>query len=391
MIEGAKVRVLRTREEIESLRDFWQSCRPGRDADLDFYLFIADLYPETLRPHVVAFYDRDGPKALLAGRLDICRLPIKIGYTALPLPTVKVLRFVHGGYLGEVSETTTKSLIESVSSSLSNNEADVAMLEHIDLGSPLARFARRSSSWLCSDHLVQPETHRLRDLSGIDGLFLASLSKKERYHQRSRREKIFNDYPSSNIRLFSEQDEVEHLIRDAESVARKSYQRGIGVGFAESPILRARLDFEAKQGWLRGYVLYLDGKPSAFWIGTLRDQVFFSNYLAFDPTDAAYGPGLYLIIEVIEKMCVHSAGGAKLATQIDFGIGDASYKDRLSNSSREESVIYIFAPRVKAVCMNMLRSLAGAMNGSAKRLLRLTPFFESVKRKLRTSATPGKG
>ena len=66
-------------------------CCPGRDADLDFFLFIVDRYPEAKRPHVVVLYDGDAPKALLAGRLDVTELPIRVGYFALPVPKLKNL------------------------------------------------------------------------------------------------------------------------------------------------------------------------------------------------------------------------------------------------------------------------------------------------------------
>ena len=58
-----QIRVLKNREEIKALREFWDSCGPNRDADLDFYLFIVDSYPQTLRPHVVVLWEEGVPKA----------------------------------------------------------------------------------------------------------------------------------------------------------------------------------------------------------------------------------------------------------------------------------------------------------------------------------------
>jgi hypothetical protein len=384
-----QIRIFRTREEIETLRGFWNACNSGRDADLDFYLFIVDLYPETLRPHVVVLYNRDVPTALLAGRLDIGRVTVKAGYVVIPVPKTRILRVVHGGCLGEVSDTTAKVLIGSMMDSLASGEADVVMFEHLDLSSPLVSSARSLPSWLCSDHLIYPETHRIRDLSGGTGFSLASLSKKGRYNLRNSETKLSEDFRCRKIELFSAPEEVVCLMRDAENVARKSYQRGIGVGFSQSSVIQSRLEFEARNGWLRAYVLYLDDHPCAFWIGSLRNQVFLSDYLAFDPTYAKYGPGLYLIVKVMEELCGDPRDGSTVAKKFDFGIGDASYKEKLSNRHREESTVYIFAPNIMGVGLNAIRSAVGLLSRSTKVLMRRTPLLQKIKRAWRMRVAEG--
>jgi hypothetical protein len=273
--------------------------------------------------------------------------------------------------------------------SLASGEADVVMFEHLDLSSPLVSSARSLPSWLCSDHLIYPETHRIRDLSGGTGFSLASLSKKGRYNLRNSETKLSEDFRCRKIELFSAPEEVVCLMRDAENVARKSYQRGIGVGFSQSSVIQSRLEFEARNGWLRAYVLYLDDHPCAFWIGSLRNQVFLSDYLAFDPTYAKYGPGLYLIVKVMEELCGDPRDGSTVAKKFDFGIGDASYKEKLSNRHREESTVYIFAPNIMGVGLNAIRSAVGLLSRSTKVLMRRTPLLQKIKRAWRMRVAEG--
>jgi hypothetical protein len=381
-----QIRVLKNREEIKALREFWDSCGPNRDADLDFYLFIVDSYPQTLRPHVVVLWEEGVPKALIAGRLDLSHLPVRIGYLSLPVPKMRVLQFVYGGCLGDVSSANAKLLVGSIIESLAENEADAAAFQHFDLCSPLISCARSLPRWLCSDHIAHPDTHRIRDLSGETGPFLARLNKNERYLQRQRVRKISEDFRSSRIELFDTPDKVARLVRDVESVAMKSYQRGLGVGFSDTPVIRARLEFEARKGWLRAYVLYLDDQPCAFWIGSLREKVFLSDYLGFDPAYAEYASGMYLIVKVTEELCGNLGDKSVAVDRIDFGIGDASYKERFSNLSRQESTIYIFAPTITAVWVNVLRSVAAIVHYSAKALLQTTPLLGKIKRIWRTRA-----
>lgn len=375
-----RVEVLRTPEEVGAIREFWNSCRPGRDADLDFFLLIVDALPEALRPHVMVLYDRHSPKALLVGRLDVGRMRVKLGYFTLPLPKLKVMRFVHGGCLGDVDDTGAELLVNSIISSLAAGEADAAIFEQLDLGSPLVRCASYLPRWFCADYVLTPEIHWMRDLSGETGPFLTRMSRNARHQQKSRASKLAEDFRSNRIETFSTSNDLARLMRDAETVAGKSYQRRLGVGFSETSFIRRRLEFEAQKGWLRACVLYLDDQPRAFWIGSLRNGVFISDYLAFDPAYARYRPGVYLTVKAIEELCDELSGGTRAVERIDFGGGDASYKERLSNCRCVQTRVHIFAPRVKPVWVNFVRSAVGVISHSVKALVGMTPLLGKLKR-----------
>ncbi|MBW5438021.1 GNAT family N-acetyltransferase [Bradyrhizobium canariense] len=382
LLARRRVEVLRTRPEIETLRQFWGSCSPPRDADFDFFLFIVDLFPEVERVHVVVLYEEDVPKALLAGRIEVGRLPIRLGYFAIPVPKLRILQIVHGGWLGAISEENAKALIESVVDSLAAGEADVASLHSPDFDSSIVRCSRVLPSWWCSDHAVRPQARRVRELSGAAGPFSCSLSQNERYQQRKRARNLTKGFAEHRIDRFTGPADVDRLMRDAELVASKSYQRGLRVGFSGSATIRSRLQFEANMGWLQGYILYLDGQPAAFWIGSLRNGVFLSEYLSFDPGYTKYGPGIYLVLKVMEDL--HDDPRHPPTRLVDFGIGDAAYKERLATRHWHESSVLIFAPRLGAVWVNALRSSVEIANRSVKQALRLTPWLLLLKRRWRT-------
>jgi hypothetical protein len=380
----AHVRIFRNRAEIETLRDFWNSCKPTRDADLDFYLFLVELFPQSLRPHVVVVYDKGFPQSILAGRLELRRLPVKAGYFSIPTPKIKILEFVHGGWLGDRSDRNSKFLINSIMGSLSEREADAVVVQSVDPDSPLAKYARDLPRAWCSDYLINPEIHRFRELTGMRGNFLASLSKNERSKQKKRARELDKNFSTRKIRVFETVEEIDQLMHDVEDIARKSYQRGLGVGFSDSQITKARLKYEARVGWLRGYVLYLDERPCAFWIGSLRNRVFVSNFLAFDPAFSQFAPGMYLLLETIGRLASEPHGSADC---VDFGGGEAPYKERLGNVDRHESHIWIFAPRAVGIGLNLLRSTVGVTTFSVKRVLRASGMFGSLKRFIRARGT----
>jgi CelD/BcsL family acetyltransferase involved in cellulose biosynthesis len=131
------------------------------------------------------------------------------------------------------------------------------------------------------------------------------------------------------------------------------------------------------RGWLRGYVLYLDDEPSAFWIGTLSNSVFLSAYLAFNPVNGRYSPGTYPLIRAIEEMCQDPRG--MQVARIDFGIGDALYKARFGNQSWLEASVYIYARTIKGLWVNALRTSATLTTWMAKAILERGKVLSQVK------------
>ncbi|CAH1669314.1 hypothetical protein BOSEA31B_13403 [Hyphomicrobiales bacterium] len=377
-----RVRALHSRAEIEPLRAFWNACDPGRDCDLDFYLFVSEHIDSCLRPHVLVLLEGETPRALLAGRIDIVKTPVKAGYFTVPVPALKILRIVHGGILGELDGERASLLVSSIIATLDDGTADAAMLESAEIDSPLVECARAAPSWLCSDRLLQPTVHRMRDMSGAAGSFQSQLSSHARYQQRQRVAKFKRTFDDVRIERFHSPDDLPELLAAAESIANKSYQRGLGVGFSRTPFVEARLEFEAQKGWIRGFVLYFDNSPRAFWIGSLHNNVFVSNYLAFDPSYSDYSPGMYLLLIAMDEIWADEPA----LQRFDFGIGDAFYKERLSNRCVEETPVYIFAPRLKPVAVNILRSTVGGVSRSIQRSEKLAPYLKKMKRWLRRRA-----
>src|SRR5208283_3583735 len=112
-------------------------------------------------------------------------------------------------------------------------------------------------------------------------------------------------------------------------VAKKTYQRGLRVGFADSAGVRKRLELCARKGWLRAYLLYLGDRPVAFWIGTLCGETFLSEYMSYDPELRQFSPGMVLIMRVIEGFCNKANGD--IVKELDFGPGHAEYKGVLGS------------------------------------------------------------
>lgn len=377
----AHVEVYRDNAEVETIRPVWESWQNHPNTDIDFYQTILKGRPEILRPHVMLVCNDRGPQAMLIGRIERRRLPMKIGYFRFLQPDVRVLTLPLGGLLGIPSDEHCALLVNEVVSSLRRGEADLAFFEPIQTESALYRCIQSSSRWFSKDYLHKSQIHRSMTVPKSAESFYACLSPKVRKNLRRQAKKLVQDF-SGDVRIGCYKSEV--MIPDVEAIAQKTYQRGLGVGFSSDPEMRARLKLEADKGWLRGHVLYLANKPCAFWLAVVYQNIFHSAFMGYDPEYASNSPGMFLTTSVIEDLCRES--GADRVREIDFGLGDAQYKKVLGTRSCEEIGLYIFAPSLKGCALNLATTLLGSLDRTARKILERTNLLMKVKRIWRKSA-----
>jgi hypothetical protein len=369
------VKVLRTPQELEGIREAWESWPGPRDSDIDFYLMFIQSYPRVLRPHVVVLYRNGHPDAILIGRLERTRVNSQIGYLRLSGIPARTLNFVYGGLRGNASNENTSDLITSVMQSLRSREADVAFLHQPSTDSFLYKAALTQPGFWCLDRLSKPEEHHTMKLPEAADHLYQGLSKGLRGELRRKKKKLLSDFDGRvTTRCYRLQSDLEIALPHLEEVAKKTYQRGLRVGFQDTPQVRRRLEFCAQKGWLRIYVLYIDERPCSFSAGTVYNGVYTTDYIAYDPAYRDYYLGKLLLVEVIEA-CYK--GGVK---EIDFGFGQAEYKERFGNCRLTESSVYIFAPNLKGFVVNVTRTVPGVIDKTLKATLQRTRLLSNVKR-----------
>ena len=377
MLTAASVKVLRTLPELEAIRLEWESWPGNRDSQIDTYLMCLRTIPGTVRPHVVLLERGGKPDAILVGRIDVGHISCHLGYMRLNLPA-KILTFVYGALRGNPSNENCELIVSSVLQSLSDGEADAAYMNFLREESDLYRLATQRPGMLCRDYVRISQPHFATQLSTSVEEFYKRLSSNARWQAKSKQKKLVKDFAGDvKIRCFREADELNTMIQDIEQVARKSYQRGLGVGFHDTPAVRSQFQLKAERGWLRGYVLYVMGKPSAFWVGDVNEGTFGSDYLAYDAELGKYSPGMFLIYKVIEEFC---GGNVEGVTALDFATGHAQYKQLLSNQGWSESCAYIFAPSLTGTGINVVRSLVEGTGRAIQKVLARTNLLQKIKK-----------
>jgi hypothetical protein len=347
-----EVKVARSIEEVEALRSTWEKMQNHPNVDIDYYLTIVDSMADILRPHVILFSKNGQPEAMAVGRLMRINMSITLGYKNLLQIKVPCLTILYGGLLGNWSKEISCILINELIEALKRDEADIVLFNLLRSDSQIYELAKKKPRFICRDHVTETNPHwRMTLPSSLDG-FLKKMSSKHRYWLNRLPRVLEKEYPGKVMyKCYRDRAHIEQLFTAAEEVARTTYQRQINAGFIDNKEMRRRLSLSADHGWLRAYLLYVNEKPCAFWIGTLYGKTFHLDFTGYDAAYKQYEPGTILFIRMIEDL------SSNCIEEIDFGFGEASYKKRFGDHHWNESSVYIYAPTIKGVMINMIRTM----------------------------------
>ncbi len=364
---AVRVRTVRSAAELEELRDAWARLEGDVvDANLDYLLAVSRTAQDVVRPHVLVAERRGEPSALLVGRLESLRLPCDLGYWTIRTPTLKAIKIVYGGLLGDGDRETVDALLAELHGSLASREGDVVVFRELPVGSPLAEAVQEAAPALRQDRFATRSVHReIRLPTSLDD-FLASLSKSTRDSVRRYRNKVDRELGDRlDVRVYDDLTHHDELVETLDAVAARSWQQGLGASFRDDAANRERTRLALSRGWLRACVVFVDGQPVAFWHGLTLNGRLISGIPGFDPAFSEYRIGTYALLRFVDSLCRDPA-----ISVLDFGFGDAEYKRRFANAEWEEQPAMIFAPRTRPLVVNATRTTLVGSSRAARSALR---------------------
>ena len=373
----ASLRILKTAAEFEELRGTWSAWSDGPEADLDFFSIHLRHTRGVVRPYVMVVYRSGRPDCMLVGWLDQGAVDFKVGSLSLFRSDASVLRFVHGGFLGNQSWENSRILVREIIRSLQKREAQAVEFSQLRVGSPLHDLATREPNAFCREHFTPIETHRYVTLPDSFDEYLRGLSRKSRKHFRRRAKLLVADFPGK-VRFQSVRDErdVEDFACKADEISKKTCQRALGVGFVSNLETREMLRAAAQKGALRACLLYIGERPIAFATGILSNKTLYGTFTGYDPGFKKYSPGLQTLMRLIEESFEPS--GSLL--RVDAGSGDLPYKRRLFDSSWKERPVWIFAPSARGLGLHALRFVSTLLHSLAMHLLAESEYLRKIKK-----------
>jgi CelD/BcsL family acetyltransferase involved in cellulose biosynthesis len=196
--------------------------------------------------------------------------------------------------------------------------------------------------------------------------YLATLSAEHRYNYHRRLKRLEREFAVElhQARTPAECRESVDLVIALHN--RRWRDRGGSDAFHTSALIEFHREFShvaLDRGWLRLYVLRLDGKPAASFYGFLYRRVFYFYQSGFDAAYAKHSAGL-----VTMGLAIKSAF-EEGAEEFDLLHGNEAYKSHWSHESRKLSRLEVYPPRCLGwVCQSSV-NLGRASRKIARRVL----------------------
>jgi hypothetical protein len=377
MSGGLKIETFTDPGQLECLRHIWKELATHFETDMDFFLRVIALRPEYVAPRILLARCDDTPLALLVGRLEKTILRPGIGYVKLPsLPVRRIVFACHGS--NDLTVPVAEAIVEAIMARLRSGEADFCLLSNLSPAGALYASARRLPLPVMRD--LRPTAvsrWRLR-LPGTYEAFMKSLNGSKRSKLRRSIKHFHEEFgPAIRYRVFEASGDVDAFCADADRIASKTYQRGLGVGFLNDAESAAQLSTAAALGWLRAMILYVNDRPVAFWQGILKGNVYYCQTTGYDPAFRKHTVGIILLLKMIEGLCGYPE------KTIDFGKGEAQYKEEFGNDHAEEAEVTVYAPALRGIVANVLSSATLAVNESITVLLKKLGLLTRIKNRWR--------
>jgi hypothetical protein len=378
--EGWEIFTAKTLAEVESFRPLWEKLQneetfPVPNADIDRYITIIEPLQESVQPHIILLRHNGQTEAMVIGRVEMTKLNCRIGYKTLLRPTLKCLTIVYGGLVGKFTDDALCVLLQELLRTLSKKEVDVVLFNQLRTDSSAYQLVRTKPGFFCRDHFSVVDPHWQTKLLSKEMFFTAT---RRRYLKRYIKdlEKVYGE--PIEVVCYRSPNDITRIINEVSEISKMTYKHAMNVGFKDDLKTKSILELAAKQGRLRAYVLYAAHRPLAFECGIEYNQVFFPEYNGYDPEARSCSPGTVLFLKVLEDLMGNTA-----IRIFDYGSGEAIYKERFGTDSWPESTVYIFAPRLYPILVNILQSSVTGLSLTLEYILNRTGLVGWIKRSWR--------
>ena len=192
--------------------------------------------------------------------------------------------------------------------------------------------------------------------------YLSNFKRKKRYNLE-RQVKMLRDHGDGVLDMMrvDSESQIQGFLEGAVSISQNSWQQTrIGTRIDISPQRHAKLADLAERGLLRSYLLICGEKPCAFILGYQFRDVYHYVEIAYDQSFSKLSPGAVLLYLLIKDLI-----NCNPPKRLNFGIGDASYKQEFGNIHNEDASVLLLrktiANRIRMISHSSFRSFVRAM------------------------------
>lgn len=182
------------------------------------------------------------------------------------------------------------------------------------------------------------------DLRGSFEEYLARIPAKSR-HELTRKVKKLVKASGQPIdrRTYRTPAEIAEFHPLAREVSALTYQeKMLHFGLPDTTEFRSELALQAERDGVRGYLLFLGGRPVAYGYCEIKGDVVFYEHTGYDPSLRDVSPGIVLLHGMLEDLF-----GEGRFRVLDMGMGEAQYKRTHATGARRCAHVMYFRPTVQ--------------------------------------------
>jgi hypothetical protein len=229
------------------------------------------------------------------------------------------------------------------------------------------------------DRLKAKDLHWRMNMPGSIDMFYKSRKSKHRYGLKRIRKILDRDFEKKILfKVYKQKRNVDEFIVNAEAIAKKTYQWALNQAIRDTPEMRKRLTSFAERSQFRGYILYINNKPCAFWLGRRYKNIFYLMLTGYDPEFKKYELGTVLFVFMIQELIDNTE-----IECLDLGFSDQPYKARFGNKSWQEGDLLIFGNNWIGFKLSLLRTIIGFTWLATRELIEKVGIKNKLKRFIR--------
>lgn len=341
-------------------------------ASSPYYLAIAEAMKST--PLALRVIDPHERSSIVLGRLRTEPQHARIGYLRMPLPSLLTYTVIYQGILGCCDP---ENLIGALDKWLRReHRVQQIVFTKLDADSGLARALlqhRRSTAMPAEPHWRLELPQAIEDL-------LARHSGKHRQRLRWERRKLEESVGGTlEHDVLGTPDDIESILQICESVGERTYHAKVGGMVRRDSVWRAVLAALAASDSLACHLFRVGEDVIAFVLTARHEGATHVIAMAHLPEHARYSPGKHLLLEVLRDSCDRGM------RWVDYGFGDAQYKNVYGSHCEQERTLVLSAPSLRATSVRWTLGMTAEAHKGLQHALG-SRFATRIKRRWRARA-----
>jgi CelD/BcsL family acetyltransferase involved in cellulose biosynthesis len=252
-----------------------------------------------------------------------------------PSWTLHGLRLAGGRFLtSDGSFEPQRRLLQAVTRYCADVGASFLLLEDLDEATALYGAIHTDQSGNCRlfvTHDYQPR--RYIDFPASEADYWKTFSSRS----LSKFRRNLKKFGETRLDRVTEIEQIPEFLRAAHEISKQSWQSSqFGLRIRNDDAEMRQLSALAQNNLLRSYLWWIEGQPAAFAVCNQHRGCFRYEEIAYCKQFGQFSPGRTMLHQIVEDLLRHDS-----PICLDFGGGDAEYKQQFSNRESRSGTVWL--------------------------------------------------